>query len=61
METSVKPDKVHTETQVFNNQDTNEHCLKKRLSHGCTHLMYACQQGLTDEIAKELRNKVGQL
>ncbi|XP_052562273.1 inversin isoform X1 [Culex pipiens pallens] len=30
---------------------------KPRLSEGCTSLMYACQQGLTEEIVKELREK----
>lgn len=30
----------------------------KRLSRGCSNLMYACQQGLTDNIVKELRKKV---
>lgn len=30
----------------------------QRLSEGCTTLMYACQQGLTEEIVKELREKV---
>ncbi|XP_059610824.1 inversin-B [Phlebotomus argentipes] len=28
-----------------------------RLAHGCTKLMYACQQGLTGSIVKELRSK----
>lgn len=31
---------------------------EKRLSRGCSNLMYACQQGLTDNIVKELRKKV---
>lgn len=31
---------------------------EKRLTRGCSNLMYACQQGLTDSIVKELRNKV---
>ncbi|XP_058811952.1 uncharacterized protein LOC131676709 isoform X2 [Topomyia yanbarensis] len=31
--------------------------LPGRLSEGCTSLMYACQQGLTEEIVKELREK----
>lgn len=30
----------------------------QRLAEGCTTLMYACQQGLTEEIVKELREKV---
>jgi hypothetical protein len=30
----------------------------KRLSQGCTTLMYACQQGLTDQVVEELRKKV---
>ncbi|XP_062557855.1 ankyrin repeat domain-containing protein 12 isoform X2 [Armigeres subalbatus] len=29
----------------------------QRLSEGCTTLMYACQQGLTEEIVRELREK----
>lgn len=29
-----------------------------RLRGGCTGLMYACQQGLADEIVKEVRSKV---
>lgn len=33
-------------------------CCNRRLSQGCTHLMYACQQGLSDEILLELRCKV---
>lgn len=32
---------------------------EKRLTQGCTHLMYACQQGLTDEIVGQIRSKVG--
>ncbi|KFB47638.1 hypothetical protein ZHAS_00015679 [Anopheles sinensis] len=30
---------------------------EQRLSEGCTSLMYACQQGLTGDILKELRQK----
>lgn len=30
----------------------------KRLTKGCTNLMYACQQGHTQDIVKELRTKV---
>lgn len=30
----------------------------KRLTKGCTSLMYACQQGHTGTIVKELRTKV---
>lgn len=30
----------------------------QRLAEGCTSLMYACQQGLTGDILKELRQKV---
>lgn len=30
----------------------------KRLTKGCTNLMYACQQGNTQDIVKELRSKV---
>lgn len=31
---------------------------RNRLKHGCTGLMYACQQGLTDKIVKEIRFQV---
>lgn len=31
---------------------------EQRLAEGCTSLMYACQQGLTGDILKELRQKV---
>lgn len=30
----------------------------KRLRLGCTNLMYACQQGLTDTIVKAVRSQV---
>lgn len=29
-----------------------------RLKRGCTSLMHACQQGLADEIVKEIRSQV---
>jgi hypothetical protein len=32
---------------------------RNRLKHGCTSLMHACQQGLTDKIVKEIRLQVG--
>lgn len=31
---------------------------RHRLKGGCTNLMYACQQGLTDTIVKEVRSQV---
>lgn len=31
---------------------------RNRLKGGCTNLMYACQQGLTDTIVKEVRLQV---
>lgn len=31
---------------------------RNRLKGGCTNLMYACQQGLTDTIVKEVRSQV---
>lgn len=31
---------------------------RRRLKRGCTSLMYACQQGLTDKIVKEIRSQV---
>lgn len=31
---------------------------QNRLRGGCTNLMYACQQGLTDTIVKEVRKQV---
>lgn len=31
---------------------------RSRLKGGCTNLMYACQQGLTDTIVKEVRLQV---
>lgn len=31
---------------------------RRRLKGGCTKLMYACQQGLTDTIVKEVRSQV---
>lgn len=31
---------------------------KNRLRGGCTNLMYACQQGLTDTIVEEVRKQV---
>jgi hypothetical protein len=31
---------------------------RNRLKGGCTNLMYACQQGLTDKIVKEVRLQV---
>lgn len=31
---------------------------RNRLRGGCTNLMYACQQGLTDAIVKEVRSQV---
>uniref|UniRef100_A0A182NRZ0 Uncharacterized protein n=1 Tax=Anopheles dirus TaxID=7168 RepID=A0A182NRZ0_9DIPT len=31
---------------------------EQRLAEGCTSLMYACQQGLTGDILKELRQKL---
>lgn len=31
---------------------------RKRLRGGCTNLMYACQQGLTDTIVKAVRSQV---
>lgn len=31
---------------------------ENRLKEGCTNLMYACQQGLTDKIIGELRSEV---
>lgn len=42
-------------------EETNQHqphCRDKRLTKGCTNLMYACQQGHTQDIVKELRTKV---
>lgn len=31
---------------------------RNRLKGGCTNLMYACQQGLTDTIVEEVRSQV---
>lgn len=31
---------------------------RQRLKGGCTNLMYACQQGLTEAIVKEVRSQV---
>lgn len=39
-------------------QTHHNHNKDKRLTKGCTHLMYACQQGIAEEIIKELRTKV---
>jgi len=32
-----------------------------RLKSGCTQLMYACQQGITDQIVKEVRLEVNKI
>lgn len=58
METAASTENVQMQHQFTNDIEANDHICKRRLSKGCTHLMYACQQGLTDEIAKELRTKV---
>ena len=44
-----------TKTVSFSKKDTSG---GKRLTKGCSSLMYACQRGLTDQIVKELRTKV---
>lgn len=31
---------------------------QKKLTHGCTTLMYACQNGLTTKVINEIKNKV---
>uniref|UniRef100_A0A182P460 Uncharacterized protein n=1 Tax=Anopheles epiroticus TaxID=199890 RepID=A0A182P460_9DIPT len=49
------------ETRALPKKDTAKRTTKpadsQRLSEGCTSLMYACQQGLTGDILKELRQK----
>lgn len=32
--------------------------IESKLQKGCTTLMYACQQGLTNDVVKELRTNV---
>ncbi|XP_052889495.1 ankyrin repeat domain-containing protein 12 [Anopheles moucheti] len=49
-ETRALPKKVDTASQKTKPGE-------QRLSEGCTSLMYACQQGLTGDILKELRQK----
>lgn len=58
MEALNTTDKVHTKQLVITDKTNIDQCRKKKLSKGCTHLMYACQQGLTDEICMEIRCKV---
>lgn len=59
---SAKKSKTSAKKATDNESTTRRKAVpvghKPRLSEGCTSLMYACQQGLTEEIVKELREKV---
>jgi hypothetical protein len=49
--------KVGNKSITANDNETNDDN-GKRLTEGCTSLMYACQHGLTDRVVEELRKKV---
>uniref|UniRef100_A0A182JVG0 Uncharacterized protein n=1 Tax=Anopheles christyi TaxID=43041 RepID=A0A182JVG0_9DIPT len=54
-------EKSPNDTRALPKKDTGKRTAKpadsQRLAEGCTSLMYACQQGLTGDILKELRQK----
>lgn len=50
--------KFHTKLAPLNGVAAGETKDRNRLKGGCTSLMYACQQGLTDTIVKEVRTQV---